>query len=202
MTMKNDDLAKETKGLMSEIKKILAIPSALLIAMWIIEIIDVFVLQQRLNIYGIRPRSIQGLWGILFAPFLHANFGHLAANSGPFFVLAWLVISHGIRKFFLVSIIVSVLGGLGVWLIAPANSVHIGASGLVFGYFGFLLLWGFFEKSLATVATSLIVGFLYGGLIFGVLPSTPGVSWQSHLFGFAAGIFSARIIGRKSTGKS
>lgn len=200
--MKNEVFTKETKGLMSELKRTLAIPAVLLLVMWIVEILDVVVFQHHLNIYGIRPRSVQGLRGILCAPFLHSGFAHLSANSVPFFVLAWLVTSHGIRQFIFVTIIVITLGGLGVWLIAPANSVHIGASGLVFGYFGFLLLWGFFEKSLATVATSLIVGFLYGGLIFGVLPSTPGISWQSHLFGFAAGVLSARIIGRKPTEKS
>jgi membrane associated rhomboid family serine protease len=96
--------------------------------------------------------------------------------------------------FFVVTIITMLVSGLGVWLTAPAYSIHIGASGVIFGYFGFLLLRGYFERSFAAILFSLIVGLLYGGLIWGVLPLQYGISWQGHLFGFIGGALAARLL--------
>jgi membrane associated rhomboid family serine protease len=96
--------------------------------------------------------------------------------------------------FFVVTIITMLVSGFGVWLTAPAYSIHIGASGVIFGYFGFLLLRGYFERSFAAILFSLIVGLLYGGLIWGVLPLQYGISWQGHLFGFIGGALAARLL--------
>lgn len=161
---------------------------------WGLEAVDQFVVKRSLDQYGIRPRDLDGLWGILCAPLLHGGFGHLAANTVPFLVLGWFVLAGRKGDFFLVSVIVIVLGGAGVWLAAPANSVHIGASGLIFGYLGFLLSRGLFERSLGSILVAVIVGLLYGGLIFGVLPGEPGVSWQGHLFGFVGGAIAAKLL--------
>lgn len=113
---------------------------------WLLEILDAFVFRGSLDQFGIYPRSLEGLRGIVFAPFLHADFGHLIANSVPFVVLAWLVMLQEVSDFWIVTIITMVVGGLGVWLIAPPNTVTVGASILIFGYLGFLLFRGWFQK--------------------------------------------------------
>ncbi|MDF0556710.1 rhomboid family intramembrane serine protease [Kamptonema sp. UHCC 0994] len=187
----------KVKGIASELQTQASILGGFVALMWIIEIVDSFLLGGRLNAYGVRPRSMVGLRGILFMPFLHANFAHLAANTLPFITFGWLIMLRETSDFFLVSAVTMLVGGVGVWLTGSPYSVHIGASGLIFGYFGFLLLRGFFERSLMSIALSLFVGFLYGGLIWGVLPSQPGVSWQGHLFGFIGGVLAAQLLGRR-----
>ncbi|AIE75684.1 MULTISPECIES: rhomboid family intramembrane serine protease [unclassified Synechocystis] len=164
---------------------------------WLLEILDAFVFQGSLDQFGIYPRSLEGLRGILFAPFLHADFGHLIANSVPFVVLAWLVMLQEVSDFWIVTIITMAVGGLGVWLIAPPNTVTVGASILIFGYLGFLLLRGWFQKNLASIVLSIVVLVLYGSALWGLLPGRPGVSWQGHLFGFIGGAIAAWLIARE-----
>ena len=166
---------------------------------WLVESGDWLVWKGALDGYGIRPRELAGLWGILFAPFLHGDFGHVAANTVPFVVLGWLVALRRISDFFLVSAAIMLIGGLAVWLIGPAHSVHIGASGLVFGYLGFLLLRGYFERSPVAILVAIVVGVVYAGVLPGLLPGQPGISWQGHLFGFAAGIIAARLLARRKS---
>jgi len=161
---------------------------------WLIEILDVFVFDHQLDQFGIMPHSVIGLRGILFSPFLHGGFGHLIANTIPFIVLGWLVMIQETSDFWIVTIVTMIVGGLGVWIFAPSNTIHIGASGVIFGYLGFLLFRGYFQRNLASILLSLIVGFLYGGLIWGVLPMQPGVSWQGHLFGFIGGAIAAKLV--------
>ncbi len=146
---------------------------------------------------GIRPRRLEGLLGIPLAPFLHAGFAHLIANTVPFLVLGWFVLLRETSHFLWVTLGVIVLGGFGVWLFGQSDSIHLGASGLVFGYLGYLMLGGWFERRIGTILGSLFVAILYGSLVFGVFPGTPGVSWESHLFGFLAGVFMAWLLARK-----
>jgi len=160
-------------------------------SMWAIEIIDRILPFIQLEAHGIHPRSTRGIIGIAFSPFLHGDFPHLISNSLPLFVLGGLVLAGGRGVFFGTTIFVIALGGGAVWLLAPADTNHIGASGLVFGYLGFLLARGIFEKSMGWFLLSLVVLIAYGGLLFGVLPGQPGISWQGHLFGFIAGIIAA-----------
>lgn len=166
----------------------------MLALMWVIEIIDQLT-GQRLDRLGIWPRMPFGLRGILFAPFLHGGFGHLLSNTVPFLVLGWLVMLREISDFFIVTAIAMVVGGLGTWVFG-APGVHIGASGVIFGYLGFLLLRGYFERSMVSITFSLIVGALYGSLIWGVLPTQIGISWEGHLFGFLGGVLAARWLSR------
>jgi len=187
----------KVKGIASELQTQATILGGFVALMWIIEIVDGFLLGGRLNAYGVRPRNIVGLRGILFMPFLHGNFAHLAANTLPFITFGWLIMLRETSDFFLVSAVTMLVSGIGVWLTGSPYSIHIGASGLIFGYFGFLLLRGFFERSFMSIALSLFVGFLYGGLIWGVLPSQPGVSWQGHFFGFVGGVLAAQLLGRR-----
>lgn len=164
---------------------------------WILEIIDNVFFQGNLDRFGIQPRNLVGLRGIIFAPFLHGGFGHLIANTIPFITLGWLTMIQETSDFYVVSILAAIIGGIGVWLFAGANSIHIGASILIYGYLGFLLFRGFFQKNLPSILVSVIVFFLYGGLVFGVLPSQVGVSWQGHLFGFIGGIIAAFAIAKE-----
>jgi membrane associated rhomboid family serine protease len=161
---------------------------------WLIEFVNRLIFHNNLDQFGIRPHQLNGLTGILFAPFLHADWRHLMANTPPFIILGWLVMLQETSDFFIVTGLTMIVGGLGTWIFGQPNSVHIGASVLIFGYLGFLLLRGCFQRNIASIMLSLVVGFLYGGLIFGVLPSQQGISWQGHLFGFLGGVLAAKMI--------
>jgi membrane associated rhomboid family serine protease len=167
---------------------------------WLIEIVGVVFFHNSFNSlerFGIIPRNLVGLRGILFAPFLHGSWGHLIANTIPFITLGWLVMLQETSDFYIVTIITMIIGGLGTWLFGATNSVHIGASILIYGFLGFLLLRGYFQRNLPSILLSVVVFFGYGGLIWGVLPAQIGISWQGHLFGFFGGILAAWMIARE-----
>jgi membrane associated rhomboid family serine protease len=187
--------SSEAKAIAREFKAQVLILGGLVALMWGIEIVDQILLGS-LDIYGIKPRTLIGLRGILFAPLLHGSFAHLIGNTIPFVILGWLVMLRRTRDFFVVTPIVMLVGGLGTWLIGSPG-IHIGASGVIFGYLGFLLSRGYFERSLTAIAFSIVVAALYGGLIWGVLPGHPGISWEGHLFGFIGGIIAARLVAKK-----
>ena len=164
--------------------------------LWVLEVVDSIVLGQRLNQFGIRPRELSGLWGIVFSPFLHGGFGHLIANTIPFLALGFLTSARRKSDFYVVAIGSAVIGGLGTWLIGMPATTHIGMSGVIFGMLGFLMGSGFFERSLPAIAMSGLVTFLFGGMLWGVLPSMEtNISWEGHLFGFLGGILMARLLG-------
>ena len=142
--------------------------------------------------FGIVPRTTDGLVGILAAPFLHANLAHLVANTVSFLLFGWLVMLRDRRHFGVVTLFAMLGSGMMSWTLGAPGSVHIGASGVVFGFFGILLLAGFYARSAGSILLSLAVAVLWGGTVFGVLPGTPGVSWQGHLGGFLGGVLAAR----------
>ncbi len=142
--------------------------------------------------YGVIPRTLTGLRGILFAPFLHANMQHLIANTIPFLAMGWLVMLRDARHFLPVTLFAMLGSGLMAWLLGAPGSVHIGASGVVFGYFGFLLLGGWYARSFMSITLSILVAVMWGGLVLGIAPGQVGISWQSHLGGFIAGVLAAR----------
>ncbi|MBR9761849.1 rhomboid family intramembrane serine protease [bacterium] len=190
-------MAKSNEGsLVEDVKVPFLILVGSLSVFWVVEIIDVVLPFWGLDQYGIRPRTERGLWGILASPFLHGGFDHLIGNSVPFLILGWLTMFRERWHFALVTVMAMLLGGLGVWTFGATGSVHIGASGVIFGYLGFLLLSGFFERRFGAILVSLGVGVAYGGLVWGVLPSRPGISWEGHLFGFLAGILAAYVAAR------
>jgi membrane associated rhomboid family serine protease len=155
-----------------------------------------FVLGGALLQYGIVPRSLDGLWGVLFAPFLHGSLAHLLSNTVPFLVLGWLILIRN-RKHLLPVTLTAMLGaGLMAWLLGAPGSVHIGASGVIFGYLGFLMLAGLYARTWGSILLSVLVTGLWGGLVFGVLPGQPGISWQAHLGGFIGGIWAAKLLRR------
>ena len=162
--------------------------------MWFLEITDLLIWHGGLDRFGIRPRTWPGLWHIFAAPFLHAGIAHLAANTVPLFILGWLVMLRRTSDFFVVSFIAALISGLGVWLFGGAHTVTIGASGVIFGYLGYLLGRAYFEHSLTALLTAVVAGLLYGGMIWGVLPLQPGVSWLGHLFGLVGGAVAAYLL--------
>ncbi len=169
----------------------------MVIVMWVVEIVDVALLDDALERQGIQPRRLRGLDGVLLAPLLHDGFGHLIANTIPLAILSGLVLVRGVRRWIEVTAIVVVAGGLGTWVLARSAN-HVGASGVVFGYLGYLLAAGFFERSIRAVALGVVTGLAYGGLLWGVLPTRPGISWESHLFGLLAGVLAAWAVSRQA----
>ena len=160
----------------------------------------------RLDDDGIRPLKADGLWGILFAPLLHANWAHLAANTGPALVLGFLVTLAGLSRFFWATAIVWIVGGFGTWMIGNvscANTVHIGASGLIFGWLTFLLVFGLFTRSGWQILIGLLVLVIYGSVLWGAVPVLNvcgGVSWQGHLCGGVAGVLAAYLLSSPERG--
>ena len=159
--------------------------------LWLIEIIDRLLFGGSLNGYGIIPRQLAGLAGVFFAPLLHGSFAHLLANTIPFLILGFLVMLRHENQFLGISIIIALVSGLGTWLIAPSNTVHIGASALVLGYFAYLVVNGLFERSIASLAVAMLVIIFYGRLLLSVLPAGNGISWEGHLFGLVGGTVAA-----------
>lgn len=169
--------------------------------LYLIELIDQLS-GHSLDLNGIRPLQADGLWGIVFAPVLHANWQHLAANTVPMLVLGFLMTLAGLSRFVWATAIVWILGGFGTWLIGNVGAHcpyvgvrcetnHIGASGLIFGWLAFLIVFGFFTRKVWEIVVGIIVLLVYGGVLLGVLPGTPGVSWQGHLCGAFAGVVAA-----------
>jgi membrane associated rhomboid family serine protease len=182
------------QNLPEPIKIQIMILGTILLVLWGLELVDTILLRGALNQLGIYPRQLRGIPGILFAPLLHGNLGHLAANTGPLMVLGWLILAQGINLFLIVTAVSWLVSGLGAWLLGGSKTNHLGASGIVFGYFGFLLLRGYFERSVGSIVLAALVGIFYGGMIWGVLPISRGKSWQSHAFGFLGGGLAARFL--------
>ncbi|MEY3012890.1 MAG: hypothetical protein RIT45_1625 [Pseudomonadota bacterium] len=185
---------RTTDGPLAELRSNVRGMLGLLGVLWTIEIVDTVLLGSRLQRHGIHPRSLGGLIGVLTAPFLHGGWSHLIANSLPLLVLGGLVRARGRTQFLEVTVVVAAVAGAGAWLFGGAGSNHIGASGVIFGWFGYLLFAGWYARSLGDVAVAALVFLFYGGLVWGVLPGQPGVSWQSHLFGFLGGWLAAKAM--------
>jgi membrane associated rhomboid family serine protease len=161
--------------------------------MWVLEIVDAG-LGGRLDGFGIEPREVDSLPGVVFAPFLHAGFGHLISNTVPLLVLGALIALSGLVRVLKVTAIVVLVGGLGTWLVAPASTLHLGASILVFGYAAYLIARGLFDRRAAYLLVGVVVAFVYGSaLLIGLVPR-PGISWQGHLFGAIGGLVAARVL--------
>ena len=170
----------------------IAQPVLLLAIMWVVRVLDDLLPGDANGEFGLRSWAFDGLDGVLFGPGLHAGWPHLLANSIPFVVLGVLVALDGVGRFWAVTGIIAVVGGLGTWIFSAPGVVTVGASGLVFGYFGYLLVRAFVAPSLghgilyALIAT--VMAVLYGGsMLTGVFAAPAGVSWQAHLFGAIGG---------------
>ena len=162
--------------------------------LWVIEGFDQVVMAGDLDREGIRPGSSDGLVGILLSPFLHGGWDHLAANSGPLLVLGFVIALAGMNKWWAVTLTVWLVSGIGTWILGGVGTVHIGASGLVFGWLAYLVLRGFFTRRPLQILVGVLIFLVYGSMLWGVLPTTPGVSWQGHLFGAIGGVLAAAML--------
>jgi membrane associated rhomboid family serine protease len=175
----------------------LALVAAMAAVMWVVEAVDQLD-DGRLDAYGIVPRSIDGLDGVAFAPFLHAGWDHLIGNTIPFLVLGFAIALGGIARVVAVTLIVALVGGLGTWLVAPANTVHIGASGIVFGFAAYLVARGVYSRSAVQILVGLVVLAVWGTTLLRGLVPEDGISWQGHLFGAIGGVLAARLLHRRA----
>ena len=170
--------------------------AAMLAVMWALEIVDQ-VTGADLDRHGIRPHDPDGLVGIVAAPFLHADFGHLIGNTVPFVILGATIALSGLMRVVAATAIIAVVGGVGTWLVASSDSNHIGASGIVFGYAAYLIARGMFSRNLLHLLVGVLVIGVYGTtLLFGLMPEQ-GISWQGHLFGAVGGVVAARLLDRR-----
>ena len=191
-------LRREVNGLVTETRARASLVGRSVLALWAIELVDWLVMGGGLDAYGVRPRSLEGLMGIALAPLLHGGFGHLIANTVPFVLLGFLVTARKRMDFWVVSLASALAAGLGTWAIGAPGTVHIGASGVVFGFLGFLMGRGIYERRATTILLSLAVTFVFGGMLWGVLPTVgPGISWEGHLFGWLGGLATARALGSR-----
>jgi membrane associated rhomboid family serine protease len=148
-----------------------------------------------LDRFGLKPREVDGLWGLVTMPLLHSSFGHLLSNTVPVVLIGWVVLLSGLRIWFVVTAVVVVGGGALTWLAGPAHSVIVGASGLVFGWLGYLLARAYFSRRLRWIVVAVLVLIFFGTLLFGLIPSVSSdVSWQAHVCGFAAGIGAGALL--------
>jgi membrane associated rhomboid family serine protease len=174
--------------------------AVLLAGLWVLEFFDQLS-GERLDNFGIHAQELDGLPEIFTAPFLHAGWDHLISNSVPFFVLGFLVLLGGMARWLMSSLICIVASGLSAWLLTPANTIIVGASGLIFGWLAYLLARGLWSRRPGQVALAVVVLLVYGGLIWGVFPGNAGVSWQAHLGGAVGGVFAAWLLHRRAASR-
>lgn len=186
-----------THGRRSDRERGLVLVAAMAALMWASEIVD-SIAGGDLDQFGIEPRDTDGLVGIATAPFLHLGFGHLVGNTVPFLLLGGAIALSGLARVLATTVIVALVGGVGTWLVAPANTEHIGASGIVFGYATYLIARGLYSRNLVHLGVGVVVIGVYGTtLLFGLVPSD-GISWQGHLFGAVGGVLAARLLDRRA----
>ncbi|MFI6501927.1 rhomboid family intramembrane serine protease [Nonomuraea typhae] len=184
------------RGMLAEAAGAVILLVVVLAFMWALEVFD-YLLPLHLDQYGIRGLDPSGLAGILFAPFLHMGFGHLMANSLPLLILGFLAAVRGLGKFLAATLMIILVGGLGTWLTSP-NVIAVGASGVIFGYFGYVVARGIFDRNILDIVIAAGVAIAYYSMLLGVLPNQPGISWQGHLFGLIAGVVAAWVLRRRT----
>jgi membrane associated rhomboid family serine protease len=158
--------------------------------LWVVYLLDL-VLPINLASFGLQPRRVNHLWGIVLSPLLHINFGHLAANTGALFLLLTASLSFSRKLTITALLIITFLGGGLVWVFGKSNTIHIGASGIIFGLIGFLMFVGIFRRDWVSLLFSAVIFFAYGGTLFSLLTYRPGISWTGHFFGFISGVLAA-----------
>ena len=157
--------------------------------LWVIEVAN-HAHDNSFNRFGLKPRALDGLWGVLTQPFLHESYGHLLSNTFPLMAIGWALLLSGVRVWVFVTAVVIVLGGFATWLVAPSGTVIVGASGLIFGWLGYLLARAYFTRRFKWIFTAIVLLVFFGTLLGSLLPTVDTkVSWQSHVCGLLAGVF-------------
>ena len=160
--------------------------------LWLVYFLNL-VLVVDLRVYGLKPRQIDGLWGILAAPFLHVDIQHLSANTGVLFILLAVSLSYSRAQTLKALLTIMLLGGGMVWLLGMGGTIHIGASGIIFGLIGYLMCLGVFRRDWKALIISIVITVVYGGALHSLLIYMPGISWTGHLFGFISGVLAAWV---------
>lgn len=176
---------------MKNIYKNARIACIVIIILWVVHILNILTPMIELRHYGIQPGCGECWWNIFLSPFLHADFHHLIANSGALFALLTLSLSFSRKLTIKALLVIITLGGGCVWLFGSEGTIHIGASGVIFGLIGYLMFAGIFRKDWRALLISVITFFFYGGALYGLLIVTPKVSWSGHFFGFLSGVLAA-----------
>lgn len=187
-----EQLGTELEIFMRNSKQHLPLMIKIMAALWVFSIIN-FKLGKPFNVLGIRPRRLSGIFGIVFAPFLHADYNHLFFNSIPLFFLGLFTLSMGVQKFIMATMIITVLAGLGVWLFGRRGN-HVGASALIAGYFGYVMGEAYENPTFTALFCGAIALYYFGGILTSLMPAAGRVSWEGHLMGFLAGIAAIFII--------
>lgn len=184
------EFALEIQNLIAAMQVNMLFALKLIGILWLIHIINC-ITRYHLNGLGIRPRDLRGLPGIVFSPFLHGDFNHLFFNTLPLLVLSDLILPEGKIIFYYVSSTIILLSGLLIWLFGQ-RGIHIGASSLIMGYFGYLLSKAYFHLTATTFVLAGFCLYYFGGLLLSLFPGAKkNVSWEGHIFGFLSGIFTA-----------
>ncbi|MEU0791498.1 rhomboid family intramembrane serine protease [Amycolatopsis sp. NPDC005961] len=178
----------EAEMMIAEAKKALWVMVGLLAVMWVIQLVNAPTDYDLSREFGIVTRDPASLPEIFTAPFLHYGWDHIEANSGPLFVFGFLAAYRGVKKWLGVSVLIIVASGLGIWFISPTSAVTVGASGLVFGYFGYIIVRGLFDRHPIDIVIGLVMALCFAYQFVSLLPTEEGVSWQGHMFGFVGGI--------------
>ncbi len=176
------------EAMIAEARKAFWVMVGFLAVLWILQIFNAIDNYGITDQHGIIARDVGSLPGILTAPFLHVSWAHIEGNSGPLFIFGFLAAYRGVKKFFGVSVLIIIISGLGAWLISPAGSDTVGASGVIFGYLGYVLVRGIFDRHRIDIVIGLVMALCFAYQFADLLPQNNGVSWQAHVFGFAAGI--------------
>lgn len=187
----------ETPQKQSRLAQALLVVGGLLALMWALEGLDT-VTANALDNFGIEPRQLTDLPNILWAPLLHFGWPHLISNSIPFLVLGVMTYLSGPAKWLVTTVISAIFSGLAAWLLSPIGTITAGVSGVIFGYLTYLLVRGIFSRKIGQILISLVVFLLYGSVLLGVLPGTPGVSWLAHLGGAVGGVIAAWLLHNRS----
>ena len=162
--------------------------------LWIVQFVNAAD-NYRLDRFGLQPRHVDGLWGVVTMPFLHESYSHLASNTLPLVGIGWVVLLSGLRVWSTVSAIVLVVGGALTWLVGPGDTVIVGASAMVFGWLGYLVARAYFSRKLKWIIVAVLVLSFFGTLLFGLFPTLHShVSWQAHLCGFLAGVGAGALL--------
>ena len=161
------------------------------VVLWVVHLLSLL-FNEDLSKLGLLPRNLVGLLGILTSPLIHADFSHLISNTIPLIILGWIIFYFHPKVSYILFIFIYLVTGLLVWIFAR-QVYHIGASGIVYGFVSFLFFSGIFRRDNTSIALALVITFLYGGLVWGMIPGWKGISWESHLFGAITGFVAAYL---------
>lgn len=164
------------------------------VVIWAVHLVNLLLFGGQLVFFGVHPLDVSSIWHVFTSPLLHANFEHLLSNTVPGAVFSFLIGMSRARVWWEVTAFVVLIGGAGTWLLGGVGTNHIGASGLVYGWLAYLLVRGLFNRSIMQIMLGVGLGLAYSGLVWGVLPGVPGVSWQAHLFGALGGVMAGMLI--------